>query len=121
MYKKVQENNKYNKDDLFNLIINNNKEISEQFYLILQRLELQYQEEHLKYIKPEKIQMIKDVIYVLYDLYISEFDSILTKISRESLFNLYKLCKEHCPNNLLNYYKKTIINKYTNQKEQKIC
>ena len=115
MYKKVQENNKiYNKDDLFYLIINNSKEIPDQFYLVLKRLELDYGENHLLFIKTENIQMIKNIIFVLYELYVSEYDSILSKVSRESLFNLYQLCKEHYPNDLLNYYRKAIINKYTN-------
>ena len=60
--------------------------------------------------KEEKINMVKNIIYVLYDLYINNFGSVLSKISRESLLNLYYLAEEHEPNNLLNYYKKSIIN-----------
>ena len=62
----------------------------------------------------DKIQMLKDIIYVIYDLYNSEFDSLLSRISRESLLNLYFISKEHSPKDLLNYYKRSIINKYTN-------
>ena len=54
--------------------------------------------------------MIKNIIYVLYDLYNNKYDSLLLKISRESLINLYILAEEHNPDNLLSYYKKTIIN-----------
>ena len=111
MYKKVQYNNiKYNIDDLFNLIINNSVDLQNDFKNILEKLGFNYKEEHLNYMKEEKINMIKNIIYVLYDLYINNFGSVLSKISRESLLNLYYLAEEHEPNNLLNYYKKSIIN-----------
>ena len=51
---------------------------------------------------------------ILYELYNSNFKSILLNVSRESLLNLYTLSTEHNPDDLLNYYKRTVINKYTN-------
>ena len=111
MYKKVQYNNiKYNIDDLFILIINNDSKISNEFYEILKKLELNYNASIYNYISEDKIKVIKNILYVLYDLYINNFGSVLSKISRESLLNLYYLAEEHEPNNLLNYYKKSIIN-----------
>jgi DNA-binding transcriptional ArsR family regulator len=112
---KVKENNINNNiDDLFYLIINNSFKISNDFYSILNRLELIYTEEILQIMQPDKIQMLKEIIYVLYDLFNSNFDSLLSKVSRESLLNLYILSQEHRPDDLLNYYKRAIINKYTN-------
>ena len=107
-------NNNINDDDLFNLIINNSFKIPNDFYLILNRLELIYTEEMLNMMKPDKIQMLNEIIYTLYELYNSNFDFLLSKVSRESLFNLYTISQEHMPNDLLNYYKRAIINKYTN-------
>lgn len=113
--KKVKDNNiNYNKDDLFNLIINNSFKIQNDFYSILEHLEFIYPEEILNIMQKDKIQMLKEIIYVLYELYNSEFDFLFSKLSRESLLNLYTISKEHMPGDLLNYYKRAIINKYTN-------
>lgn len=114
---KVKENNiKYNIDDdyLFYLIINNSFKIPNDFYEILEHFELLYTNEILAIMQEDKIKMVKDIIYVLYDLYNSNFDFLLSRLSRESLLNLYMLSIEHNPDDLLNYYKRAIINKYTN-------
>ena len=114
---KVKDNNiKYNIDDdyLFYLIINKSSKISNDFYKILDCLELSYTEEILAIMQKENKQMLKNIICVLYDLYNSKFDFLLHKVSRDSLLNLYRLAQEHMPNDLLNYYKRAIINKYTN-------
>ena len=111
IYKKVQYNNiKYNIDDLFYLIINNSSELNSDFIKIIEKLEFNYKEEHLSYMQEDKITMIKNIIYVLYDLYNNNFGSLLLKNSRESLINLYLSAEEHTPDNLLSYYKKSIIN-----------
>lgn len=118
-YEKNFTNNniKSNIDDdyLFYLIINNSSKIPSGFYKILDRLELIYTEEILAVMQKENKQMLKNIIYVLYDLYNSKFDFLLPKVSRESLLNLYILSQEHSPNDILNYYKRSIINKYTNE------
>lgn len=111
IYKKVQYNNiKYNIDDLFYLIINNSSELNFDFKNIIKKFEFNYTDEHLSYMQEDKINMIKNIIFVLYDLYIHNFGSLLSKVSRESLINLYLLAEEHNPDNLLSYYKKSIIN-----------
>lgn len=113
----VKENNiKYNIDEeeLFNLVINNSFKLSNGFYEILENLGLLYKKNMLEFMEHSKIQMLKDIIYVLYDLYSGEFNGITTKLNRETLLNLYILSTEHTPDDLLNYYKRTIINKYTN-------
>ena len=113
MYKNIQDNNiKYNIDELFILIINNSKEIPKKFYILLEQLEFLYTEEILSIMQPEKIKMLKDIIFVLFDLYNSNFSKLLSKVKRETLLKLYLLAQEHLPNDLLNYYKKSIINKY---------
>lgn len=110
----VKENNiKYNKDDLFYLIINNSEKISNDFLKLIIKLEFNYTSETLTFMKEDKINMLKNILYVLYDLYNNNFDSLLAKVSRESLLNLYYLAQKHSPNDLLNYYKKSIINNTT--------
>lgn len=59
----------------------------------------------LQYMKKYKIDMIKNIIYVLYDLYNKGFYSLLQNIKRENLVNLYLLAIDKKPSNLLNYYK----------------
>lgn len=103
-----------NIDDLFYSIIERSYKIPKKFYLILNNLEFLYTKEILQTMKPEKVEMLKNIIYVLYDIFNSEFGSLLSKTSRESLLNLYILSQEHMPSDLLNYYKRVIINKYTN-------
>lgn len=111
---KVKDNNINNNiDDLFNLIINNSNKVSTNFYLLLDRLELIYTNEILQMMQPDKILMLKHIIYTLNDLYNSNFDFLLSQVSRESLLNLYLLALEHEPEDLLSYYKRAIINKYT--------
>lgn len=113
----VKENNinlNIDEDELFTLIINKSFKISNEFYELLEKLELLYSESMLIHMKQDKIQMIKDIIYVLYELCNSNFVHLLLKVSKESLINLYLLSREHNPNDLLNYYKRTLINKYTN-------
>lgn len=114
----VKDNNiKYNIDDLFYLIINNSNEIPKEFLAIIERLEFNYTSYMLQYMKEDKINMIKDMIYVLYEMYNSNFQFILKKINREHLINLYFLAVDHKPDNLLNYYKKSIINGSTKCKK----
>lgn len=109
--KNVKDNNiKYNIDDLFYLIINNSNEIPKKFFAIIERLEFNYTSYMLQYMKQDKINMIKNIIYVLYDLYNSNFQFILQNVNRENLVNLYFLAVDNKPDNLLNYYKKSIIN-----------
>lgn len=115
IYKNVQDNNiNSNIDDLFNFIINNSNQIPKKFYDILEHLEFIYTEEILNIMQKDKVQMLKEIIYILYEIYNSSFNNLLSQIKRESLINLYILAQEHSPNDLLNYYKRAIINKYTN-------
>ena len=113
IYKKVQDNNINIKiDDLFLFIINNSDKISNEFYLIINKLEFNYTTDILSIMQENKIQMIKEIIYTLYSLYNTDFKYILPKINRDELINIYIISKEHNPSDFLNYYKMAIINKY---------
>ena len=111
---KVQENN-INKiiEDLFYLIINNSDKISREFYSILNRLEFIYTTDILSIMQADKVQMLKEIIYTLYCLYNSEFKTLLLKVDRQELINLYLISKENCIGNFFNYYKRTIIKEYS--------
>ena len=116
---KVKENNINNNntsnnkiDDIFYYIINKSPKISKDFHNIIERLEFNYTEKMLFMLNEENLQMLKNIIYVLYELHNSKFGFLLSKVSRESLFNLYRASQEHSPKDLLSYYKKAIINKY---------
>lgn len=101
-------------DYIFNLIISKSNKIPKSFYELMEKLEFNYQKEMLENMQSEKIQMIKEIIYILYELYNEKVKNILTKIKREELINLYNACKTHKTDNFLSYYKKAIINKYSN-------
>lgn len=114
----IKDNNiKYNIDNLFYLIINNSNEIPKKFLAIIDRLEFNYTSYMLQYMKQDKINMVKNIMYVLYEMYNSNFQFILQKINRKDLINLYFLAVDNKPDNLLNYYKKSIINDSTNYKK----
>ena len=115
MVKNVKDNNINNNiHDLFILIINKDKRISEEFYSILEKLDFLYTEKIIQIMQEDKIKMIADIIYVLYDIYNGMFNSLLLKVKRETLVNLYIIAQEHNPKELITYYKKSIINKYNN-------
>jgi len=116
MYKKVQYNNiKYNNIDfIFNLIIEKSNKVPIDFYKILNQLEFLYTKEMLSIMQEDKTQMIKNIIYILYDIFISPFNYILHNVDRQTILNLYLLAKDYSPNDLIAYCKKSIINKYTN-------
>ena len=116
--KNVKDNNiKYNIDDIFYLIINNSNEIPMRFLEIIEKLEFKYEPYMIEHMNEDKIDMLKNIIYVLYDLYNSNFEFILQNANRENLINLYLLAMDNKPDNLLNYYKKSIINSSTNCKK----
>ncbi len=100
-------------DDLFNLIINKSPKISQNFYELIEKLELNYTADILKTFQDDKIEMLKIILYTLHQLEVEQFQNILSKVKREDLINLYNLCKSYNTDNFLSYYKKTIINKYT--------
>lgn len=99
-------------DDLFNLIINKSNEIPKEFYDLLNKLEFNYTKELLKTYTKDNIQLVKDITYTLYSIYTDNLKNILSKVKREELITLYKVCKTFETDTFIPYYKKTIINKY---------
>lgn len=117
----VKDNNiKYNTYDLFCLIINNSEEIPKEFIEIIARLEFNYEPHILQCMTEAKIYILKNIIYVLYELYNSNFKFILQKANREHLINLYFQAMENKPDNLLSYYRKSIRNSSRNCKKMQI-
>ena len=115
MYKKVQDNNKdYKIDRLFNFVIKKEKEIPEEIskididklYLILDRLEMNYTEEILKYYTKDNIKKIKIIIYSLVQILNNYSQANLFILTRERLFLLYDKCKckEDDIFDFVNYY-----------------
>lgn len=99
-------------DYIFNLIINKSNEISLNLYSIIDRLDFNYTEDILKTFEEDKIQMLKDILFILYELEKDGYQDIILKIKREDLINLYKVCKTYDTDDFIAYYKKTIINKF---------
>lgn len=114
-YEKIFTNNniKYNIDDLFILIINNSNEISREFYSSLRRLEFIYPKAIIETMEESNLVKIKEIIYTLFLIYNSNFKNIILKFDRENLIKLYLSCKSHDTDEFFNYYKRAIINKYT--------
>ena len=100
-------------DDIYNLIINKSPKISRNFYELIENLEFNYTSDILETFQTDKIEMLKIILYTLYQLEVEQFQNILSRVKREELINLYNLCKSYNTDNFLSYYKKTIINKYT--------
>ena len=110
--KNVKDNNII-EDDIFNLIINNSPKVPKKFLTIIVNLEFNYTQNILKIMSKDKVEMVKNIVNVLYSLYKSKFRNILFKADRTELIKLYIVSEEHNPNNLLRYYRHTIINKYS--------
>lgn len=68
----------------------------------------------------DKVQMLKEIIYTLYSLYNSQFKTLLLKVDRQELINLYLISKEHCIGNFFNYYKRVIIKEYSKSNARRL-
>ena len=101
-------------DYIFNLIINKSPEISESLYKIINKLEFNYTIDMIKNIKEDKIRMLKDILFVLYEFEKEKQNNIIEKIKRDDLISLYNVCKSYNIDNFIPYLKKTIINHYNN-------
>lgn len=101
-------------DDIFYLIINKSPEISESLYKIINKLEFNYTIDMIKNFKEDKIRMLKDILFVLYEFEKEKQNNIIEKIKRDDLISLYNVCKSYNIDNFISYFKKTIINHYNN-------
>ena len=114
MYKNVQYNN-IDIDDLFYLIIKKSNLIPSEFLNIIEKFEFYYSNDIIVTMQEDKVDMLKIIFFVLFDIFnTNDYKFILNIIERDKLLNLYYLSKEHNPADLLSYYRKTIINTYTN-------
>ena len=89
-------------DRFFKFIIKKEKQNPEkltedeqnQFYTLLEKLELNYTEELLKLFTKENIEKLKIIIYALKELFTSNKKQLITKVKREELIFLYDNCKD---------------------------
>ena len=106
-------------DDLFNLIINKDKKIPNSFYEYLDKLDLLYTKEILDIGELQNSQMIKEIIYTVYEIYKSRLIYLLAFFKRSDLINLYNICKDEEDkgeiNDFIAYYKRSLINKYADK------
>ncbi|MBR3003091.1 MAG: helix-turn-helix domain-containing protein [Clostridia bacterium] len=111
---KIKYNNiKYNNIHyLFNLIINKSDEIPIDFYKLLNRLEFLFTPDMIEIMQEDKIEMVKYIIFILFDIYNSLFSYILPKVDRNNLVKFYLIAKSRSPDNLIPYCKRVIINQY---------
>lgn len=110
-------------DDLFIEILNRNKNISNDFYSLIDKLGLLYDKATVRILKSDKEQMIKEIIYTIYDLFNSNFYDIVQKFDRKTILNIYLICKdaeqrklntEDSIQDFIMYYRKSLINLYSN-------
>lgn len=110
-------------EDIFNLIMKKSKKIASDFYEVLDKLGLLYNEYSITIIPDEKLPMIKEITYIIYDLYNSSFRTIVKLFDRKTIFNIYLICKdvqmkkentEDKIQDFLLYYRKCLINQYSN-------
>ena len=108
--KNVKEDNIDN--NIFNEIINNSDKISNDFYDILDTLELLYPQKLILNMQQDSMDKIKNIIIVLYEIYNSNLKYILRKVDRNTLTKLYSISEMNNPENLKGYFKKSVINNY---------
>lgn len=110
-------------EDIFILTLKKSEKFSKELYEILDKLGLLYNEYSINIVSAEKLPMIKEIVYIVYDLYNSSFKSIVNLFDRKTLLNLYMICKdieiktkntEDKIQDFLLYYRKTLINQYSN-------
>ncbi len=125
MVKNDKDNNINNKkiDDLFIAVVNRDRKIPDDFYFLMDKLGLLYDSISIKILKADKEQMIKDIIYTIYDLFNSSFADIVQKFDRKTVINIYLICKdfeqkkmdtENSIQDFIMYYRKSLINLYSN-------
>ncbi len=125
----MDKNDKYNIinnkkiDDLFIAILNRDRKISDEFYGLMEKLGLLYDLKTVKILKDDKEKMIKEITYTIYDLFNSNFVGVLQKFDRKTIMNIYLICKdaearkmntEDSIQDFIMYYRKSLINLYSN-------
>lgn len=96
-------------NNIFNLIISKSDKIPQNLYEIVDKLEFNYTEEIFNTLKDDKKEMLKVILYTLYELEIENFQNILARVKREDLINLYNLCKSYDIDNFYHTTKKLLL------------
>ncbi len=108
-------------DDLFNLIINKSTRIPEEFYIFLEKIDMLYTKEILEIGELQNSQMLKEIIYTVYEIYKSRCSYLLAFFKKSDLINVYNICKDEEDkkdiNNFIAYYKKSLLNRYADKIE----
>lgn len=114
-------------DRFFKYIINNESEFPKEFskveltrtYELLERYEMLYTQDVLKYISKENLQKIKEITYAIALMAKDNLQNLSNKMSREKLIRIYNECKKkellysntsNEISNFINYFYKSIVN-----------
>ncbi len=129
MSKKAKDNNINNRIDRFFIYIikregENPEEMSqseiEQFYILLEKLELNYTKEIIEVFTKDNIEKLKIIIYAIKELYLSNKRILTNKVTRDELLYIYEKCKNKQNeyintskeiNNFFEYYYISLIKK----------
>ena len=129
MSQKRQDNNINIKIDRFFLYLINKedknpekmtKDEERNFKELLERYELNYNQEHISFFTEENIEKVKIIIYALKNIYVSSRKFLIAKLTREELIFIYDKCKnkqieyndtKNEINNFYEYYYSSLIRK----------
>lgn len=132
-YNNIIDNNINNKiDRLFNYILDNEKEVPEEFINVeyneiivaLKRYEMLYSKDSIDYMSKENLDKIKDITYIIALMVRNKIFYLSNKVSRDKLIQLYNDCKnrenqykgtDNQIENFINYYYKSVENELTKE------
>lgn len=115
-------------DRFFNYIIHKGncssekmtKEEKRDFFILIEKLEFNYTKDTIKMITSENIEKLKIIIYALKELFVSNKNYLITKVTREDLIFIYDTCKKRQKqyqdtekeiSSFFDYYYTVLINK----------
>ena len=129
MSQKRQDNNINIKIDRFFLYLINKehknpekmtKDEERNFKELLEKYELNYNQEQISFFTEENIEKVKTIIYALKNIYVSSRKFLIAKLTREELIFIYDKCKnkqieyndtKNEINNFYEYYYSSLIRK----------
>lgn len=115
-------------DRFFNYIIHKDncssekmtKEEKRDFFTLIEKLEFNYTKDTIKMITSENIEKLKIIIYALKELFVSNKNYLIPKVTREDLIFIYDTCKKRQKqyqntekeiSDFFDYYYTVLINK----------
>ena len=96
------------------------KDEERNFKELLEKYELNYNQEHISFFTEENIEKVKIIIYALKNIYVSSRKFLIAKLTREELIFIYDKCKnkqieyndtKNEINNFYEYYYSSLIRK----------